>query len=352
MQSGAGIDPNAMPANLSPEYKDAEAAFRAAREPKERLVCLREMLRTIPKHKGTDRLQGDIKARIKQLSEELAGPKKGGARGGPALVIRPEGAAQVAVVGPPNSGKSALVARLTGAHAEAGPYPFTTRFPQPAMLPYEDIHFQLVDLPPIARDHPVPWIVNTLQPAGAALLLVDLSDPACLERTAEVRTILAEKRVSLLEDWDATLAPPDPDADDYDPFAIRLPTLVIATKSDLLDDPDAEIEAFRELGGLTLPSMATSIETGAGLAAIGSFLFERLSIARVYTKTPGRPPDMGTPFTVRTGGTVHDVARLIHKDFARSLRYAKLWGRSGQFKGQQVGRDHLVNDGDIIEIHL
>ena len=115
-----------MPANLSPEYKTAEAAFRTAREPRERLECLREMLRTIPKHKGTEHLQGDIKARIKQLTEELAGPKKGGARGGPALVIRPEGAAQVAVLGPPNSGKSALVARLTGAHAEVGPYPFTT----------------------------------------------------------------------------------------------------------------------------------------------------------------------------------------------------------------------------------
>ncbi|MDE0457160.1 MAG: 50S ribosome-binding GTPase, partial [Chromatiales bacterium] len=136
-----------MPANLSPEYKAAEAAFRAAREPKERLECLRDMLRTIPKHKGTEHLQGDIKARIKQLTDELAGPKKGGARGGPALVIRPEGAAQVAVLGPPNSGKSALVARLTGAHAEVGPYPFTTQFPQPAMLPHEDIHFQLVDLP-------------------------------------------------------------------------------------------------------------------------------------------------------------------------------------------------------------
>ena len=341
-----------MPANLSPDYKAAEAAFRAAREPKERLECLREMLRTIPKHKGTEHLQGDIKARIKQLTEELAGPKKGGARGGPALVIRPEGAAQISVLGPPNSGKSALVASLTGAHAEVGPYPFTTRFPQPAMLPYQDIHFQLVDLPPITRDHPVPWIVNALQPAGAALLVVDLSDPACLERTAEVQTLLGEKRISLLADWDATLEPPDPDADDYDPFAIRLPTLLVAAKSDLLDDPDEEIAVFRELGGLSLPGIATSVETGAGLDAIGPFLFERLAIARVYTKTPGRPPDMGTPFTVRTGGTVHDVAGLIHKDFARSLKYAKLWGRSGQFSGQQVGRDHPVGDGDIIEIHV
>ena len=237
-----------MPANLSPEYKTAEAAFRAAREPKERLECLREMLRAIPKHKGTEHLQGDIKARIKQLTEELAGPKKGGTRSGPALVIRPEGAAQIAVLGPPNSGKSSLVASLTGARAEAGPYPFTTRFPQPAMLPYEDIHFQLVDLPPMSRDHSVPWIVNSLQPADAALLVVDLSDPACVDRTAEALTLLGERRISLLEDWDAALEPLDPDADDYDPFAIRLPTLMVAARSDLLDDSESEIAVFKELG--------------------------------------------------------------------------------------------------------
>ena len=339
-----------MPANLSPEYKTAETAFRAAREPRERLECLREMLRTIPKHKGTEHLQGDIKARIKQLTDELAGPKKGGARSGPALVIRPEGAAQIAVLGPPNSGKSSLVARLTGAHADVGPYPFTTRFPQPAMLPYEDIHFQLVDLPPISRDHPVPWIVNALQPADAAMLVVDLSDPACVERTAEALTILDERRITLLQDWDTALDPPD--ADDYDPFAIRLPTLVVAAKSDLLDDPESEIEVFQELVDFVPPSIAASVETGSGLDTIGPFLFQQLAIARVYTKTPGRPPDMGTPFTVRAGGTVHDVARLIHKDFARSLKYAKLWGLSGQFSGQQVGRDHPVNDGDIIEIRI
>ena len=341
-----------MPANLSPEYKTAETAFRAAREPRERLECLREMLRTIPKHKGTEHLQGDIKARIKQLTDELAGPKKGGARSGPALVIRPEGAAQIAMLGPPNSGKSSLVARLTGAHADVGPYPFTTRFPQPAMLPYEDIHFQLVDLPPISRDHPVPWIVNALQPADAAMLVVDLSDPACVERTQEALAVLDERRISLLQDWDAALEPPDPDADDYDPFAIRLPTLMVAAKSDLLDDPDGEIEVFQELVDFVPPSIAASVETGSGLDTIGPFLFQQLAIARVYTKTPGRPPDMGTPFTVRAGGTVHDVARLIHKDFARSLKYAKLWGLSGQFSGQQVGRDHPVNDGDIIEIRI
>ena len=143
-----------MPANLTPEYKAAEAAFRKARDPRERLERLREMLRVIPKHKGTDHLQGDIKRRIKELSEELERPKKSGAHGGPPLVIQPEGAAQIALLGPPNTGKSSLHARLTGSGAQAAPYPFTTQYPEPGMMPYEDIRFQLVDLPAISPRAP------------------------------------------------------------------------------------------------------------------------------------------------------------------------------------------------------
>src|SRR5205809_5994295 len=156
-----------VPANLSPEYKAAEAAFRKSRDPRERLEWLREMLRTIPKHKGTERLQADIKARIKALAEELEGSRRSGGHGGPALVIRPEGAAQIALIGPPNTGKSSLHARLTGSGAQAAPYPFTTQYPEPGMMPYEDIRFQLVDLPAISPEHPVSWLASALQKADA-----------------------------------------------------------------------------------------------------------------------------------------------------------------------------------------
>src|SRR5438093_3788599 len=178
-----------MPANLSPEYKAAEAAFRKSREPRERLEWLREMLRTIPKHKGTERLQADIKARIKDLAEELEGARKGGGHGGPPLVIRPEGAAQIALLGPPNAGKSSLHARLTGSGAHVAPYPFTTLHPEPGMLPYEDVHFQLVDLPAVSPEHPLPWLANTLATADAALLVVDLSDPDNVEQLELVHAV-------------------------------------------------------------------------------------------------------------------------------------------------------------------
>src|SRR5438132_4439740 len=193
-----------MPANLTPEYKAVEAAFRQARDPRERLERLREMLRAIPKHKGTDHLQGDIKRRIKELSEELERPQRGGARSGPALVIRPEGAAQIALIGPPNAGKSSLHARLTGSGARIAPYPFTTQYPHAGMMPHEDVHFQLIDLPAIAPEHPVPWLVSTLQTADAALLVVDLGELSCLEQLQAVQSVLEKKRVTLTEHWEAT----------------------------------------------------------------------------------------------------------------------------------------------------
>lgn len=338
-----------MPANLSPEYKAAAAALRQARDPEQRLECLREMLRVIPKHKGTDHLQADLKRRIRELDEELAGPRKGGTRSGPALVVRPEGAAQLALLGPPNSGKSALHHRLTGSAARVAPYPFTTQFPEPGMMPVEDVALQLVDLPPIAARHVVTWIGSTLQSADAALLVVDISDPAAVQQLAELAEVLAERRVRLVRHW-----PGDPgtsggeDAAD-DPFGVELPALLLANKADLDPDSRDDLVALEELLGVDYPAMAVSAETGAGLDRLGPWLFERLGIVRVYTKAPGKPADHGRPFTLRRGQTVADVARLVHRELADTIRFARLW--SAGHDGQHVGRDHAVEDGDVIELH-
>lgn len=332
-----------MPANLSPEYKAAESAFRKAREPKERLERLREMLRTIPKHKGTDHLQADIKRRIKELSEELEAPRKGGpARGAPSHVVRPEGAAQVALVGPPSAGKSALHARLTGSGARAGDYPFTTQVPQAGMLAYEDIAFQLVDLPAVSPGHPVPWLASALQTADACLLVADVADPACLEAIEALLAELRAKRVRLVS---------SDVMEEDDPFTLRLPTLLVASKADRLRDPKADVRALLEIEGLDYPALAVSAETGLGLDEIGRWLFSRLGILRVYTKSPGKAPEHGRPFTLRRGQTVEDVARLVHQDLASSFKYARLWGKSG-FGGQHVGRAHALADGDVVELHV
>jgi ribosome-interacting GTPase 1 len=341
-----------MPANLTPAYKTAEAAYKRARDPAEQLECLREMHRTIPKHKGTEHLRADIKTRMKELTEVLAGPRKGGTRTGPPTVIRREGAAQVALLGPPNTGKSTIHATLTGSHAEAAPYPFTTQYPMPGMLPVDDITIQLIDLPPISPQHPVPWIGNALQPADAALLVVDLSHINCVEETMALHAVLAERRVVLSAAWDTPDGHDDGDTSDDGRylFETTLPTLLVATKADVSADLLDELEVFEELTGYSYPMVAVSGTSGDGLDGIGPWLFEKLGIVRVYTKIPGQPPDMGTPFTVRRGQTVLDVAELVHRDIAGSFSYARLWG-AGYFDGQQVGADHPVSDGDVVELH-
>jgi ribosome-interacting GTPase 1 len=274
--------------------------------------------------------------------------------------VRPEGAAQVALIGPPNAGKSSLLARLTGSQTEIGPYPFTTKAPIPGMLPYDDVHFQLVDLPPISRDFMEPWYVNALQSCDAAWLVVDLSDPECVEHVIAIRERLDERRVTLEERWPGGAGPPAPSAPDGgtgaegeeavpDPFRLFLPTLLVANKADLDPEPD-EIETLEELADARFPALRVSAETGQGLEGLAPFLFEGLGVVRVYTKAPGRDADKDRPYTLRRGATVQDVARLVHRELADSLKFARVWG-SGLFDGQQVGPDHVLADRDVIELH-
>jgi uncharacterized protein len=345
-----------MPANLSPEYKAAADAYRKARDPGERLEHLREMLSVIPKHKGTDHLQADLKRRIKELDEDLAGPKRGGARSAPALVVRPEGAAQVALIGPPNSGKSLLHSRLTGSGAKSGPYPHTTQFPEPGMFRWEDVLFQLVDLPAISAQHPLPWLGSTLQSADACLLVVDLADPDCLQHVESVQGLLGERKVSLVTEWPT--APrqqqgADPAAmEEGDVFALRLPTLLVANKSDLLLQPATDLEALAELEAPHFPTLLASAQSGQGLGALGEWLWRSFGLVRIYTKAPGKPAMHDRPFTLRHGEqTVGDVARLVHREMAETLKYARVWGRSVAADGQHVGRDHLLADRDVVELH-
>ncbi|MFH1845855.1 MAG: GTPase [bacterium] len=318
-----------MPTNVSPEYKRAEAEYRKAREPEERLSWLKEMLKEIPKHKGTEHLQADIKTRIKELTDELTGPRKGAARTGPVHSFKPEGAAQVSIIAPPNAGKSSLHVKLTGSQAEIGEYPHTTQVPMPGMFPYGGIQFQLIDLPPISATYMESWMPNAVQPADAALLLVDLNVPGIVENVAAILEKLDEKRISLVADWggrlpagfieapaevlaaasgtggagadapknddrsamadqftntsasgtgiDATAASPEAAANETelaldDPFRSFIPTILVANKCDLGLDPD-EIEVLEELVGVRFPAIAISTTTGEGLDRIGPLLF-------------------------------------------------------------------------------
>ena len=340
-----------MPTNVTADYKKAEQAFREAREPTDRLQCLKEMLRTIPKHKGTEHLQRDIKTRIKLLTDELSGPRKGGARTGPSYSVRPEGPVQIALLGPPNSGKSQLHHTLTGARTDIGPYPFTTQLPIPGMMPFEDVYIQLVDLPPISQDYFEPWIVNALQPADAALLVVDITNPECIDHIQQAVGQLKGRKINLTNQFEEDSSKIISQQDDFaDPFQIQLPTILVANKIDLANSPD-ELDALNDLVNNNFPSIAVSAMTGENLDLLPRMIFDKMNIVRVYTKIPGKPADTDRPFTIISGGTVSDVARQIHKDFAETFRFARIWGQH-VFDGQQVGPDHVLHDLDVVELHV
>jgi hypothetical protein len=319
-----------MPANLSPEFHRAEERLRAARTPAERIAAIEEMLRVIPRHKGTEGMQGDLRARLAKLRRE---PQKKGGHAFSHAVPR-EGAGQVALVGPPNSGKSSLLAALTHAQPEIADYPFTTREAMPGMMAFEDVGFQVLDLPALSAQHLEPWVLDLVRAADLAWIVVD--GAVALEGLDEVSRLAAARGLEFVP-------APGPAS------ANRLPALLVITG---IDRPDVQagIEALRDLLDPPWPLLAVSASTGAGLDALRRRTFDAFDVIRVYTKQPGKPADRRAPFVLPRGATVADLAMRIHHEVLEAMKFARVWGPSA-FDGQVVHRDHVLAEGDVVEIH-
>jgi len=328
--------PNAMPANLSPEYLEAEQRFKSAKTTEEKIEALEEMFATIPKHKGTEKMQADIKQRLSKLRSEQA--KRPVSRVGLLHRVEREGAGQVALVGPPNSGKSSLVRHLTHATPEVGDYPFTTRAPLPGMMAFEDVQIQLVDLPPVHPDFPESWLYQIIRNADACLSVVDLSDPDLLEDLEITLGQLANAKVQLGQG-------PLPQA----PGWLAKKTLLVANKLDAAGAAE-DLEILTELYGARFPILALSAETGAGLDELRRAVFELLELVRVYTKVPGKKMELTAPYVLKRGSRLIDLAAHVHHDFLTRLKYARVWGH-GKFEGQMMNRDYLLADKDVVELH-
>jgi ribosome-interacting GTPase 1 len=330
-----------MPANLPPQYHKAEQEFRSAPTPAERLERLREMYRLLPKHKGTEKLQSDLKQKMSRLKDELEGAKVGGKKGGVSYRVPHEGAGQIMLVGPPNAGKSALLASLTHAHPEVASYPFTTRAPRPGIMLWQDVPIQLVDLPAISPEFLEPWVPGIIRSADAALLVADLGSDEAAESVQSVLERLAATHTELV----GTLP------FDIDDEAIRhVKSILVANKRDAPGALD-RLEVIRDLFGSTFPILAVSAQEGQGLETLREDAYHLLGVLRVYTKVPGKPVDRSRPFTLPIGSTVLDLARDIHKDFEQTLKFARIWG-SGVFDGQTVKREHELHDQDVLELHV
>lgn len=333
-----------MPANLTPQYKEAEERLRRATTDEERLACLEEMMRVIPKHKGTEKMRADIKTRMSKIRQKMQSGRA--SRGGARRTtyhdhIEKHGAAQLILLGPPNSGKSSLLKLVTNTGPEIAEYPFTTRTPMPAMMTYETIQLQLVDMPPITRDTYDGWMTNLIRNGDMILIMVDTAADDLLDGLEETIEVIIEAGIVLCGEKIPK---------EYENSVFCKKTLIVANKIGEENAPD-NYEILKEFYGDRFPIIGLSVMRNRNIDQFKKRIFELLEIIRVYTKSPNKEVDYNDPIILPLKATVEDAAISIHKDFAEKLQYAKVWGE-GKFDGQRVTKSFELTDGDIIEFHI
>lgn len=328
-----------MPANLTPEYLEAEARFKQAKTIPEKIKALEVMMAVIPKHKGTEKMRAQLKSKMSKLKEELNRKPIIG-RAEQSFSIRKEGAAQCVLIGLPNSGKSTLFSKITTAFSEIADYPFTTKKPIPGMMRFENIQIQVIDTPPIDLDHVEPGFPNLIRNADSLIVLVDLSEDPIFQM---------EVIFEILNGMKITIGSKDP-INNLETGWIFKKTLLLGNKCDVRNG----IEIYKNFENSfrdRFVIIPISAKQEMNLEEIKKEVYKLLDIIRVYTKAPGKEPDLTEPVILKKGSTVEDVALSIHKDFAAKLRYARIWG-SGKFGGQMVKRDYEVHEGDVVELHI
>ena len=333
-----------MPTNVPPQYRDAEQRFRDAVTIQAKIAALQEMLQIMPKHKGTDHLKAQLRSRLSKLMSDLETSSGGkGGRTEP-FSLPKEGAGRVTLIGPTNVGKSQILSSTTGARTKVGAYELSTQEPVPGMYPYSDIYIQMVDTPPITNRATQSRLYGLLRTSDIFVFVADLTNNPIAQ---------TEESFSELSEWGFNLIGPNIEIDEEVDQYTSKPTIIICNKADIPGALD-EFGAMDDRFGSHYPVLMFSAEENVGEEELGTEIFQALNIMRVYTKSPReRLQDFKKqdPIVLSIGSTVGEAAHEVHKDLSQSLKFAILWGKSGKFEGQRVGRNHQLHDGDVIEIH-
>ena len=389
-----------MPTNLPPDAKQKWIEVTQTRDPENKLVLMQEFMSLVPKHKGTDNMCKQVKRQMSQLKETIEKTKNQAKKtgSGPSYYVQKAGAAQVAVIGPPNAGRSSLLRAVTNSQVKVTEWPFGTMMPTPGMLPYEDIQFQLVEIPPIVEGSSEGKVegfknLSSARNADAIIVMVDLDDDPVdnyqmVKKELEATRLLIEKPLGSVEIlkrgsgrdlqfiWEGELV----DCSEEDIIkllagyriksallkikgkvsldvvedamfgnAVYRPTFVIANKMDLNNDPRNIEELLKATYPLQLHVL--SIEKMKDLTRlIGQTIFDLLGICRIYTKERGK--GVATiPIVVKEGTTVGELAKMLHNDFFDRFKYARLWGPAAKFDDEKVGLDRVLKDGTTIQIY-
>jgi ribosome-interacting GTPase 1 len=335
----------AMPANLTPDFRLAEEKYKKAESIEEKIAALEEMLAKVPKHKGTEKIQADIKSKLAKCKKQAETKGGGPARRTEAYHISREGAGRVVMVGAPNAGKSRLFTALTGVASEVQDYPFTTRRPIPGMMLFEDIQIQVIDLPAVSSQFMESWVPQIVRLTDIALLVIDISSMDPVKQLREPIELLRERKVELVPAREEI----DEAEDGAHASIARLRTIVAANFMDVEGAADM-LDLVRGESGTGLDFAAVSASAGGGIDELRHLLFRELRIDRVYSKQPGKKPSPH-PFTMKRGSSVMDFAAKVHKDFVENFDFARVWRKGDEKEGLRVSRDYVLADGDVVELH-
>lgn len=299
-----------MPANLPPQFFQLQNKLKEVKTLEEKIEILKEMLAVCPKHKGTEKVQEEIKRKIAKLKREV--PKK--IKREEIYFVKKEGAGQVLVLGPPNSGKTSLVNKLCQTNFKVADFPFTTKIPTPAMMKFENILIQIVDTPPLWQGFKPGWLKNLSKQANLILLLVDLSQDF-KSQTKELLEIMQEWQIE------------------------KEKIFIVGNKIDIAP-PNLKTETF-----------SISAKVGTNLEKLKEKIFKNLRIIRVYAKEPKKEVNFDHPFILKEGTKLIEFVEEINEEWIKKFKGAKLY--STDLKHFiMVGREYILKDGDIIEIKI